>query len=77
MTYTIVICYPCPVTRQQRAQSSHIWSMDLIIKLSYLDDRWQSRLTSCSRVVRVKFSRPFRSRLREGTVVTLWRKDVS
>ena len=27
MTYTIVICYPCPVTRQQRAQSSSIWSM--------------------------------------------------
>ena len=24
MTYTIVICYPCPVTRQQRAQSSSI-----------------------------------------------------
>ena len=27
MTYTIVICYPCPATRQQRAQSSSIWSM--------------------------------------------------
>ena len=27
MTYTIVICYPCPVIRQQRAQSSSIWSM--------------------------------------------------
>ena len=36
MTYTIVICYPCLITRQQRAQSGSIWSMVVTLLLDSL-----------------------------------------